>query len=265
MSFAKINDIDIYYEIIDFTKYWEKEKEPIILFHGLGVDHTVWIHMVPLLSRHYPTIVVECRGHGRSSKPVGPYEISTHADDMAALCDFLNVNALNIVGTSMGGLIAQQMAIRHPNVVHSLILINTFCETPGEINLEERLKVLAEVEDLESHYMEVVRRGLPEDADLKGIKDIVDLEIHNPREVLAACTKSTFSYTGCEALPDIKAPTLIIAGEKDSNISPNNSHKIHSLITHSKIHIFPNVGHAIYREEPNSLAKRILEFLSEYD
>src|SRR5205823_6084130 len=109
-----------------------------------------------------------------------------------------------------GGLIAQQIAIHHPDRVATLTLVATFCEPPQAVDLEARLKQFDEAPDLETIYRPIVERARgrnapPEVADL-----ILALEVHNPRDALRAGNVSTFTYWACDAAAAIRAPTLVL-------------------------------------------------------
>ena len=260
MPFIETNGTQLYYEMNDFTKHWEKEKVPLLLIHGMGVDHTIWFRVVPVLACSYPTITVDCRGHGRSSKPAGGYKMENMAEDIRGLISYLKVDKVNIVGTSMGGMIAQQLAFLQPSTVNSLVLLGTFCKPPKEVNLEERLGFFAEVEDLEPFYRKMLRVIWPmvgEDI----LDFIIDLEVHNPRHVLVACNKITWTYSGCDAAQSITVPTLILAGEKDGSIPPYCVEELHSHILRSVFRVLPDVCHTPYLEKPEDFCQEILNFV----
>jgi pimeloyl-ACP methyl ester carboxylesterase len=105
MSIAKIGSLDLYYEE-------HGAGEPLLLIMGLAADSTAWMFQVPEFAEKYRTIVFDNRGVGRSSKPAGPYSIHEMADDAAALLDVLHVERAHVVGVSMGGMIAQELALR---------------------------------------------------------------------------------------------------------------------------------------------------------
>src|SRR5262249_60390572 len=88
--------------------------DPLLLIMGLAADSTAWIFQVPEFARQYRTIVFDNRGVGRSSKPCGPYTIHAMADDAAGLLDAIGIARAHVVGGSMGGMIAQELALRHP-------------------------------------------------------------------------------------------------------------------------------------------------------
>ena len=115
MSTAQINGIDIYYEE-------HGHGDPLLLIMGLAADSVAWMFQLPDFSEHYRTIVFDNRGVGRSSKPAGLYTIAQMAADAAGLLDHLKIERALVVGVSMGGMIAQELALRHPKKVRGLVL-----------------------------------------------------------------------------------------------------------------------------------------------
>src|SRR4029077_10122354 len=113
MTTAKFDSIELYYEE-------HGRGDPLLLIMGLAADSTAWIFQVPDFARRYRTITFDNRGVGRSSKPPGPYTIHEMADDAVALLDALDVRRAHVVGVSMGGMIAQEIVLRHPSRVRGL-------------------------------------------------------------------------------------------------------------------------------------------------
>jgi len=142
MPTVKVNDVNLYYEV-------SGQGAPLILIMGLRRNVSWWYQQIPDLSQHFRVIAFDNRGAGRSDKPVMEYSISLFADDTAGLMNALGIKTAHILGISMGGYIAQELAIRHPEMVRSLIL---GCTSPGGnravIMSEERMKNLQPTKDL---------------------------------------------------------------------------------------------------------------------
>src|SRR5207249_10870094 len=113
MSVAKVGTIDLYYDE-------QGSGDPLLLVMGLAADSAAWMFQVPDFARHHRTIVFDNRGVGRSAKPPGPYTIHEMADDAVGLLDALGITRAHVVGVSMGGMIAQVVAITHPERVLTL-------------------------------------------------------------------------------------------------------------------------------------------------
>mgnify|MGYP003694486091 CR=1 FL=1 len=118
MSFARLKDLNLHY-------LQHGQGDPILLLHGLGSSSYDWEFQVPAFSKHFRVIAPCLRGFGDSDKPPGPYSIDLFAKDMIALLDHLGIERCHVMGFSMGGAIAFQMAIDQPQRLSSLIVVNS--------------------------------------------------------------------------------------------------------------------------------------------
>ena len=136
MTTAKIGENELYYEE-------HGSGDPLLLIMGLATPSEGWMLQTPEFAEHYRTIVYDNRGVGRSSKPAGPYTIHEMADDAVGLLDQLGVERAHVLGISMGGMIAQELVLHHPDRVRGLVLACTYPEPDEAIENERRLSVSA--------------------------------------------------------------------------------------------------------------------------
>jgi pimeloyl-ACP methyl ester carboxylesterase len=132
MPTTKANGIELYYEV-------HGEGPPLLLIMGLGANATAWYRQIPVLSERYRVIAFDNRGAGRSEKPLEPYSIPQMADDAAALMDTLGISTSHVFGMSLGGMIAQEYALRHPERVQALVLGGTTPAAPRQCGPARRL------------------------------------------------------------------------------------------------------------------------------
>src|SRR5437016_651031 len=137
MATATVDSIELYYEE-------HGHGDPLLLIMGLAADSTAWLFQVPAFAEHYRTITFDNRGVGRSAKPAGPYTITAMAKDAVGLLDMLGIARTHVVGVSMGGMIAQELALHHPERVRGLVLACTFPE-PDEDVAQQREATIAQL------------------------------------------------------------------------------------------------------------------------
>jgi pimeloyl-ACP methyl ester carboxylesterase len=275
MSSATIGSLDVYYEE-------HGNGDPLLLIMGLAADSTAWMFQVPDFARHYRTIVFDNRGVGRSSKPPGPYTIHEMADDAARLLDVLDVRRAHVVGVSMGGMIAQELALRHPERVRSLVLACTYPEPDAEIERNRRFSVeqfggtvTAEGEvqidfkainpmDFLQHLLpavfnqEFIARELP-----KLIQVFSGaLQYGFSMEAVLGQMAAVMSHKATDRLHQIAVPTLVITGDADRLIPPANSDILAKHIPGATLSKIPGGSHGFNFETPEVFNRTVLEFLA---
>ena len=118
MARWRVGDVALYYERVG-------QGEPLVLVHGLGSSSRDWAYQVPFFAQNYEVVVCDVRGHGQSGKPPGPYSMPLFARDLAGLIEGLGVGPSQVVGVSMGGMIGLQLAVDRPELVRSLVVVNS--------------------------------------------------------------------------------------------------------------------------------------------
>lgn len=258
--YLRLDDINMYYEDN------QKQDCPVIVFiHGLGENADSWQNQLEFFAdKPYRTIAFDLRGHGRTDDGEKEISIFQFAQDIFELTKILNLEAVNFVGLSMGGIVAQQLAISFPKIVHSLCLCNTACYASSEAKqkLADRIKMINE-NDMDFIANFIVTACLPEIYDQKVYDTAFNIFRKNRKNPYIQATKATFSIDFREQLSQIKVPTLVLTGEFDKATPVEASNLIHSLISHSEMKIIKGVGHLSKLENPARFNLIILEFIEE--
>ncbi|MGO9607868.1 MAG: alpha/beta fold hydrolase [Candidatus Binataceae bacterium] len=264
MPQLKAGDINIHYDV-------QGSGEPLLMIMGLGASSAVWDpELVDELAKSFRTITFDNRGTGQTDKPDKPYSIEMFADDAAGVLDGLDIRRAHIFGVSMGGMIAQEFALRHPGRTGSLTL---GCTTAGGAHSvpppPESLKVLtAPREGVPPE--EVIRRGWPlsfTPAYLAANRASLEariprlLEHPTPPFAFKRQMEGTYTLKTWDRLPEIKAPTLVITGSEDLLIPAANSKLLAERIPGAKLHLIPNAGHGFTTEALDEFLRVLVPFV----
>lgn len=252
----------------DVTIAWEEagSGDPIVLIQGLGYPRWGWEPLVPRLARRFRVISFDNRGIGESSVPPGPYTAAEMAEDAACVLDAADVERAHVVGASLGGMIAQELALAHPERVDHLVLM---CTTPGSPHghpmPEATVRLFAEAKELEP--AEALRRfvvnAFGADPDPRLVERIVARRLESPPdpEGWAAQAAAGTTYAGGDRARRISAPTLILTGTEDRVVDPRNSELLGEMIPNSKVRVLEGAGHLFFVERPDQVASLLEEFL----
>lgn len=264
MPIVQANGININYE--------ERGKgDPLILIMGLGADGSVWEDHVQAYEKHFRCILMDNRGAGLSDKPDGSYTTAMMADDTAGLMDALGIEQARVAGISMGGAIAQSLALRHPEKVQSMVLVSTWarCDTYAKVVFENFKKMRA-VSD-PGDFMELLQLWIfaadhieANHADLKqGQQDARDVENPMPQHAFDAQCDACITHDTLDELDTIHVPTLITIGTADIFTPYHFSEAIHNRIDGSEMFVLERVGHAHHWEKLDEFNAKTTRFLLE--
>ena len=265
MATAKVGDINIYYEV-------HGEGEPLVLIQGYGGTSAGWFLHVPAFSKGYRVVIFDNRGTGRSDKPDIPYTMEMMADDVVGLLDTIGIDAAHICGVSMGGFIAQNLVLRYPERVISLVLACT--NHGGTHKIAADTEVVGRLVDVERRQKltpeENLRELLPflcSQQFIDNNPDIIEQFVANrteyptPIHVLIRQREAIASHDTYDRLPMINAPTLVISGDADTLIPVANSRLLADRIRDAELVILENMGHGFMFEAADEFHKKMLDFL----
>ncbi len=212
MPIIRVNNVNLYYEIAG-------EGQPLLLLHGLGSSSRDWELQVPVFAERYKVITFDARGHGRSDKPRGPYSVPGFASDVAGLMREMDIVPVHIVGISMGGMIAFQLAVDFPEMIRSMVIANA---TPELVvrSLKERLVVLQRefiVRLIGMRKMgEVLGDRLFPKAEHDDIRRVfVERWAENDRRAYLASLRALVGWSVMARIEEIDTPALVIAADQD--------------------------------------------------
>ena len=238
---------------------------PVILLHGATDSLRSFDLLLPHLPKSIRAFALTQRGHGDASRPES-YSPDDFADDAAKFMDINGIESAVIVGHSMGGFIAQRLAIKYPKRVSGLVLIGTFaaCKNNEVVVgfFEEAVSTLNDpipFEFVREFQAGTIAQPVPED--FFGI--VVRESLKVPARVWKAIFGGLISNDNTSELSKIEAPTLIIWGEQDAMFSKSEQEKLLENIPNSRLVIYPNVGHCPNWEKPEKTAGDLMVFIKE--
>jgi 3-oxoadipate enol-lactonase len=244
---------------------------PLLLIQGLGYAMWAWRHQLRPFGERLRTIAFDNRGAGRSFKPPGPYSIEQLADDAASVLDERGIERAHVVGLSMGGFIAQTLALRRPELVERLVLVGTNPGGPGSFPQPEATQAAW-----------AAARGLPPDEYARATGHLsyspgwtdahaeeyesllaARLEFPTPPESWAAQYEACAAFTQAGVpVERIAAPTLVVHGDADRIVDPRNGELLARRIPGARLEWFRACGHVVPIEEPERFNSTVLEFLA---
>jgi pimeloyl-ACP methyl ester carboxylesterase len=261
MPYQLVDGIRLRYET------WGVGKTPLLLLHGLGSSADDWFLQLPAFAPHYLCVAVDLRGHGLSDKPAGRFSIGLFAADMVELIRSLDLAPAHVVGLSLGGMVAQQIAFAHPQVVRSLVLINTLpglWPPPRQIVRVgmRRLSPPWRAPDM-AEVAERVSADLFPDPALSFLKAQAEGRVAaNDPAAYRRATLAVARFWPGSALKRIACPTLIIAGEADRVVPSVYQARLRKALPHAQFVSIPGSGHACNIDRPEAVNAAVLEFLS---
>lgn len=259
MPTARVNGIHLYYET-------HGQGEPLLLIAGIGYGTWLWIKQIPELSKYFFVIAFDNRGVGRSDKPDTEYTVSLLASDAFELLRALHIKRAAVLGVSLGGFIAQQLALDHPEIINKLILCSTSFGGPnmilpkgevlqfmafgaGKDTFQQGLELAFAKEYLEKHPDEIAQLTAPMRRNPQ------------PRYAYLRQFMAPLTFHSEPFLHKLTMPVLVMAGEADRVVPVENSRRLAEKLPNAQLVTFPNAGHLFLVERANEVNKIIIDFL----
>ena len=241
------------------------QGRPMIFVNSLGSDLRIWDTVVEMLSDTFCTLRYDKRGHGLSETPQTPYRLGDHTRDLSLILEWFDYSDVVVVGISVGGMIAMDLANREQNKVSLLVLADTGATIGTTKIWNERIKTVRRY-GLTRVAPMIVERWFTSSFPTRkptAYQGYVDMLQDTP----------PMGYTGtCEAIRDadlntvaglITQPTLVVCGSEDITTPPDQGRKLSGIISDARFEIIQDAGHLPCLEQPSALAGLIQDFLKE--
>jgi pimeloyl-ACP methyl ester carboxylesterase len=245
---------------------WESvgEGSPLLLIQGLGYGRWGWEPIVPGLAARHRVVSFDNRGIGESDKPEGPYTAAEMAGDALQVLDEAGIDRAHVLGASLGGMIAQELAVAAPERVDRLVLC---CTTPGGPSTvpmpEVTVQLFAEAQTLapEVALRRFVENALGEDPPAGLVDELFARRVANPPDPAGwqAQAAAGIGFQGVEG--EIAAPTLVLGGTADNVVDHRNAEVLATRIPGARVELLGGAGHLFFWEQPDESVRIINEFL----
>lgn len=259
MAYITQNGFRAYYEI-------RGQGQALLFIHGLGSSSRDWEMQVPAFEERYSVITYDVRGHGRSDKPPGPYSVTQFAQDAAGLLQELGMNMAHVVGISMGGMIAFELALNFPHMVHSLTVVNSYPEVRVE-SLKERLMVwrrflLLEVLGMRGMGIALANQLFPRPDQESLHTTFVERWAENDKRAYRDTLRAIVGWDVEERLPEIQCPVLVVASDRDY-LPLKEKRAYAEKLPRANLVVVQNARHAVTAEKPAVFNRTLESFLAQ--
>jgi len=243
----------------------EGKGEPLIFLHGLGISQADWQPQIEYFKEHYRVIAPDFRGHGASEKPDSDYSISIHSTDIIALMDVLELPSVHIVGLSMGGMVAFQLAVDTPERLRTMTIVNSGPALPNDTFAAKKMLwsrlIMIHLLGMKWFAKKVAENMFVSTEHDEAIAALANQIASNPKKIYLRNLKSLWGWGVLEHLAEIEIPTLMLTG--DSDYSPVAVKQvIVGAMQRAELVVVENSGHGTPIERPEETNKAIEAFLS---
>jgi pimeloyl-ACP methyl ester carboxylesterase len=246
------------------------EGEPLLMIRGLGSTCEGFKPQVDGLAPHFRVISFDNRCVGRTDQPQEPFTIADMADDTAALLDALEVESAHVFGVSLGGMIAQEFALRHPRKVRRLVLACTHAGPRTAARAPDwAIRIFDESRDMPRR--DALKRSVPILFSTKTVDEHPELieealavmENNNqPKSSYLLQLGAVMKHDTIDRLSEITHPTLVMTGTEDTLVAPANSRMIAERIPGARLIEFEDTGHVFFTEKPNEVNRVLIDFFA---
>ncbi len=254
---------------IHFETNGDRARPPLLMILGLSHRLAHWGKLPALLAERLFVVTFDCRGMGRSERRDEPHTIEEEIADVAAVLDAGGLERAAVYGRSRGGMLAQEFALQYPERVTALILSGTSHRGPGSVGSTERVEKAMNLtpdmtrEEIFSTQNEAMAAPGWRQRDSEAFQYClaVDLEAPPRRFAVVHQQEAMATWSSYDRLPLLDVPTLVLCGEEDGMVPPENSRQIADRIPGATLRLIPECGHLPMLEKPEAVRDAVFEFL----
>lgn len=269
MPQTKVSELTLDYEMVG-------QGPPLLMIAGFRRSRVVWYEpFIDRLAQRFTLLLFDNRGTGNSDKPENGYSIEAFADDAAGLLRALGIPSAHVLGFSMGGMIAQRLATRHPQRVQGLVISGSGCGGEKFVKADrEIMELLRLLPNDKMDLREIALRQLPAyftEGFRAAKKDFLGgyfqklNAVPTPNFAVQGHLKAIEDFDGVAEMAAIKAPTLVLTGDSDRLMVPENSDVLARGIPGAELCVLENAAHFFFVEKPEESAEVVIRFLSQLE
>ena len=262
MPQIRVNDVELFYE--------EKGSgsEVMLFSHGYLMDHTMYDAQIESFQEQFRCIAYDQRGHGRSQAITSEYDIDAIVNDAVGLIEALDIAPVHFVGLSTGGFVGLRLALRRPDLLKSLVLIDTSAD-PEEKEKIKQYNLMLKTVNLVGWrpvigrvmpilFYEVFLKDAKRQAEVKKWRNIITG--HSVKAVTAFAKAIFYRDTVVDQLGSIKTPTVVIVGKHDAATPTNYAQTMADKIHDTRLRVIPDAGHSSPVEKPQAVTQAMRGF-----
>ena len=259
MAIARLHDLDVHYEITA-----PERGNPVLCIHGLGSSTEDWRPQIAALARRHTIITYDVRGHGQSGRPRGRYSVKQFAEDAAALIEHLEPGPVHVLGISMGGMIAFQLALDFPRLVRSLIIVNSGPEMvlrtwKQRVAIYQRFFIVRLL-GMRRMGQVLASKLLPKPEHAAARATFIQRWARNDPGAYLRALRALIGWSVADRLTAIACPTLIVSADQD--YSPVAYKEYYTrLIPGATLVVVPDSRHMLPVERPDEFNRVVVDFL----
>ncbi|MGE4482694.1 3-oxoadipate enol-lactonase [Acidocella sp.] len=261
MAFTKLNDVRMHWR-----ETGRSDAPAVIFANSLGTDCRLWDEIAQALCATYRVVLYDKRGHGLSENVPGPYSIKMLADDVLALADHLGLATFAFVGLSIGGQIAQQLAVQAPERLSALVVCDSAAKIGNDEGWNARIDAVMS-NGLASITGPVMERWFTPKYHAEKQMELagwIQMLLGTPNDGYAACCAALREADLTQAIPGIKTPTLVVCGDGDQSTPPELVQKTAALIPGARFALIDDCGHIPPAEQPGALLALLTRHFEEH-